>query len=198
MRTVIRSLGLCLGACMLVAAGPAGELPSVDDPVPTDEGAAAIRASMERTHRRFRDAYNRQDAQALARLYAEDAILVGPEGRQARGRVEIEAYWEEVFRQSTARLAARVVEIGGSGDVGWEYGTFSIEPAPSPGVAQPEGRGEALQTTEGHYVVIAAIDGDQALIRLHVGHPGEQPLAGERQRPTPPGAGPSRAPGERP
>jgi ketosteroid isomerase-like protein len=203
MKSMIRNLAVVSSACLLVAATPDDrELPSVEDqPAPgqnEDDRPAELRTQMETLERAYQEAYNRHDAQALARLYAEEAILVTPDGRELRGRSSIASYYEELFPQMSPRLTFQDVETGGRGDLGWAYGNFTIEmrgPAQQGRQAQEQGqRGQGqqaagMQPIEGHYVVITQHAAGRGQIKLQVAHPGESPItAPGTERPTPPAA----------
>jgi uncharacterized protein (TIGR02246 family) len=59
-----------------------------------------LEAQIEPVLNQFDEAWNRHDPVALASMFTDDAVLINPSGRQARGRAEI----EQLFRdeQSTA------------------------------------------------------------------------------------------------
>ncbi len=73
-------------------------------------------------------AYNSGDADALASLYAEDAILMPPGAPPAQGRAAIRDY----FAEDTAALKAAGMTMhldaspsgGFSGDLGWASGNY--------------------------------------------------------------------------
>src|SRR5688500_13468482 len=54
---------------------------------------AALRRALERVNALELDAIQRGDARAAAGFFAEDAVLLPPDGRVLRGRAAIEAYW---------------------------------------------------------------------------------------------------------
>ncbi len=75
-------------------------------------------------------AYNAGDAKAVAALYAEDGILMPPGAPSAVGPKAILAY---VTKDSANAKAAGAVfavnpktDVGVSGDMGWESGTYSV------------------------------------------------------------------------
>jgi uncharacterized protein (TIGR02246 family) len=179
MRAVIRLIRhmplllLPVGASFLVAAVPQ-ELPGVnDEPPEADERPAELSTQMDALHQRFVQAYNRHDAEALGRLYTEDAMLVAVDGREIRGRENIVSFFEETHQQMP-RITLEPLETGGHGDVGWEYGQFTVEGAPTPprGASQQPREGAAQQ---GHYVVVTSHGAGRGQIRLQVTHPGERP-----------------------
>jgi uncharacterized protein (TIGR02246 family) len=184
MRTVIRLirhmplLFLPVGASFLVAAAHQ-ELPGInDEPPEADERPAELRTQMDTLHQKYVQAYNRHDGEALGRLYTEDAILVAGDGREIRGRENIVSFFEQTYPQMP-RITLEPLETGGHGDVGWEYGQFTVEgaPTPPPGASQPKGLprpGERV-TQQGHYVVVTAHEAGRGQIRLQVTHPGERP-----------------------
>jgi len=75
-------------------------------------------------------AYNAADGEALAALYAENAILMPPGAPAAHGRAAIRAYLtaDSAAAQKagvTFHLAANS-DGGANGDMGWVSGTYSV------------------------------------------------------------------------
>jgi ketosteroid isomerase-like protein len=97
-------------------------------------GLAACPGDPQRDHRAdadelrqlYTDAYNRHDAAAVAELYTDDAIVANTDGSEVRGRAAIREMFERSFQQRPV-LGASPVEVGGHGDLGWEYGSFTIQ-----------------------------------------------------------------------
>lgn len=53
---------------------------------------------------------NRGDAAAIAAMYAEDAVLIGQDGRRYQGRLQIQAYWQATAQAlKDGRITTRVV-----------------------------------------------------------------------------------------
>jgi uncharacterized protein (TIGR02246 family) len=76
-------------------------------------------------------AYNAGDANSIAALYAEDAVLNPPGVPPARGQAAIREYLTKDVAASTATgmtmNAGSKTDAGVSGDLGWEWGTFTAK-----------------------------------------------------------------------
>jgi uncharacterized protein (TIGR02246 family) len=75
-------------------------------------------------------AYSAGDADGVAALYAEDAVLMAPGVPPARGRASI----KDVIAKDTASLAAAGLtanddpmgDVGQSGDLAWQSGAYKV------------------------------------------------------------------------
>ena len=113
--------GAIVVACLLVLMGCTRGMPPAD--VAADE--AALRA----VNPAWIKAYNAGDADGLSSLYTDDAVWNPPGSVPVRGRAAI----RDFFKKDTAGTAAAglsftmspATEIGISGDLGWEWGTFT-------------------------------------------------------------------------
>jgi ketosteroid isomerase-like protein len=117
MRTVLlASLAAAgmLGGCRAPVASAASEPPF----------HAAIRALNAELERRFRAG----DLLGVADLYADDAVLIGPDGERVEGREAIDAYWSRITGPQDWRLEIR--EIGGTSSNPYELGRSSLTVAP--------------------------------------------------------------------
>lgn len=93
------------------------------------EGAAlpdsASRGAIEATVSRYVTASNRGDAEALAELYAEDALLLPPDHEPIRGREAIVEFW----RQGTDEgLTVTTLRLDVDGDVAYMVGRYRLPP----------------------------------------------------------------------
>jgi uncharacterized protein (TIGR02246 family) len=74
-------------------------------------------------------AYNAGDANNIVALYAEDAVVNGPGAPAARGQAAIrEFFMKDIAASSAAGMtltAGSTTDAGVSGDLGWEWGTFT-------------------------------------------------------------------------
>jgi len=76
-------------------------------------------------------AYNAADANAVSALYAEQAVLLPPGAKAAKGKAAIQAY----FAKDTAESAKAGVtfsvdpksDVGTSGDLAWESGAYAVK-----------------------------------------------------------------------
>jgi uncharacterized protein (TIGR02246 family) len=74
-------------------------------------------------------AYNAHDVDAISALYADDAVLSAPGAPSARGTAAIkQAFQKDIAAATKAGIsnnAGTSDEVGMSGDVAWEWNTFS-------------------------------------------------------------------------
>ncbi len=75
---------------------------------------------------RFADAIRRQDADALAQLYTEDAQHFAEEGTP-KGRESIRAWHQERFDSTGGTFSVSVTEAGLLGDTAYGVGTAGSE-----------------------------------------------------------------------
>jgi uncharacterized protein (TIGR02246 family) len=110
-------------ACLL-ALGIAAH--AADAPSPDEE---AIRASAPA----WAAAYNAGDAAGIAAMYWEDAVLMPPEVPAVSGRAAIEEFLTtDIAGLKAAGLTMNIPptsEVGVSGDLAWESGTWSVTDA---------------------------------------------------------------------
>lgn len=93
---------------------------------PTDAEEAALRAQTTS----WEKAYNAGDAEGLAALYAEDALLLPPgvSGVSGRGAI-LEFFTQEVTGSQAAGVVFSLnpkTDVGVSGNMGWESGTYQV------------------------------------------------------------------------
>jgi ketosteroid isomerase-like protein len=62
-------------------------------PLSEPREAASFRPAIEAANRQLMDAYNRGDTIAVARMYADDALMISDRGERYEGRVAIDKYW---------------------------------------------------------------------------------------------------------
>lgn len=117
----IRKLSCLAAGCVAFVVSLMGNsyaAPSADE--------AAIRAQTTS----WMKAYNGGDAKALAALYADDALLMPPGAPGVNGRAAIQAFATKDIAGSKAAGAVfnanPKTDVGVSGDMGWESGTYNI------------------------------------------------------------------------
>jgi uncharacterized protein (TIGR02246 family) len=119
---------------------------------------AADEAALKAVPGAWMDAYNAGDADSVANLYAEDAVLMPPGVPAITGRAAIKEFIASDIPQSKAAgLAFKVDEptgVGISGDLGWASGTDSVTNA----------SGETIDSGK-YLAVYRRIDGKWKLIR---------------------------------
>jgi uncharacterized protein (TIGR02246 family) len=85
--------------------------------------AEAPRAEIERLNKEMTAALERGDGLAVARMYADDARIVGPKRQEVRGREAIDRYWS---RFKDARWTLEVKDVGGSKDDAYQIGVSTL------------------------------------------------------------------------
>jgi uncharacterized protein (TIGR02246 family) len=114
---------LAVGLALLAACGPGSG--------PREVGSS--RRAIEAAVQRYVDASNQGDADALASLYADDAVLLPPDHEPVRGRAAIGDFW----RQGTDEgLEVTTLTVEVDGDLGYLVGRYHLpatdeEPADS-------------------------------------------------------------------
>jgi ketosteroid isomerase-like protein len=115
-------LAPCLGLSLIALIACAPTTPPAAD---TKADETAIRGSNED----FVKAYNAGDADAVAALYAQEAVLSPADAPAVRGHDAIREYWTGDITASAAsgvRFAfGPDSDVGVSGDLGWESGSLS-------------------------------------------------------------------------
>lgn len=104
-----------------------------------EAGANAEQAVAEKVLVAYTRAYNAGDSAALAQVYAEDAVLLPPNGEIVRGRAAIEAFWKRGMGKD---LKLEVVDARLHGSVGYAVGIYSFPPGPKG--AGPGDRGKFM------------------------------------------------------
>ncbi len=70
--------------------------------------------------------------------FAEDAILLPPNGKMIRGIAEVEKFFQASMQQEMTELTLTPVEIHGYHDLAYVVGTAEIRMAPSTGTSEGE------------------------------------------------------------
>ena len=94
-----------------------------------EAGASRELAALQAVDQAWLQAYNAADAQTLASLYAEDAVLLAPGTPAVHGREAIHAYFaSDVAASQKAGVTTHLGDPDGgvSGDMGWCSGTYSV------------------------------------------------------------------------
>ena len=106
-------LGLAAGVALLAACGPEATAP------------AGSRQAIEATVARYVAASNQGDADALAALYTDDAMLLPPDHEPIKGREAIGEFW----RQGTDEgLEVTTLRMEVSGDLAYLVGRYHLPP----------------------------------------------------------------------
>jgi uncharacterized protein (TIGR02246 family) len=88
--------------------------------------AEAPRAEIERINREMTAALERNDGLAVARVYADDARIVGPKRQEVKGREAIDRYWTRI---KDAKWTLDVIEVGGTRDDAYQIGRSTLTSA---------------------------------------------------------------------
>lgn len=97
---------------------------------PAPDTRAADEATIRGINPAWFKAYNAGDVNSIVALYAEDAVLNGPGAPAARGQAAIREFLMKDVATSTAAgmtfNAGSTTDAGVTGDLGWEWGTFTV------------------------------------------------------------------------
>ncbi len=88
----------------------------------------SVRQAIESIDSQWKQAAVAGDASALAKLYAEDAVLLAPNMRLARGRSDIEGQFAKMLGEApftSLELALDHVVVAESGELAYAVGTFT-------------------------------------------------------------------------
>jgi uncharacterized protein (TIGR02246 family) len=80
--------------------------------------------------REFETAFNREDYQAMASFYADDATLIGDGTETQNGRNAIQHFWQTTCERAKAlqmKRTIRVQKLDVSNDLGYVTGTVHLE-----------------------------------------------------------------------
>ncbi len=115
-------------ALTLAACAPATPPAAVEAPKPD---AAADEAAVRAINPAWFKAHAAGDAAGVAALYADDAVVSPPGMPAARGKAAILEYFtRELAAMSSAGVTNNMgtdpTEVGVSGDLAWEWGTYNV------------------------------------------------------------------------
>jgi ketosteroid isomerase-like protein len=102
-------------------------------PTPPVQDTAADQAKLQADALSWFDHYAKADADGLANLYAEDALLMPPGAHAVQGRPAIKTFLgEDATKSKAAGISIKngtVTGSGVSGDNGWISGTYTVTDA---------------------------------------------------------------------
>jgi uncharacterized protein (TIGR02246 family) len=84
-----------------------------------------LKAALEANNAEWLHAYNAQDADALARMYSDDAVLIAAGEQPIRGAAAIHAYWQadvEAYRDHTWEI----LEVRGEDDLAYQVAEWTV------------------------------------------------------------------------
>ena len=79
------------------------------------------------------DAFNRGDLAALVALYAEDALILSPDGPAVRGSEAVKSDVKETLDAGWKNLSLTSIELGSGGDLAYHVGKFGYDVPTSSG-----------------------------------------------------------------
>jgi ketosteroid isomerase-like protein len=82
--------------------------------------------ALDKLAKEFAVAFNAKDAARVGSFYAEDAVLMPPNGPMVKGRASIEAEWKRVLGQGVTNLQLRPMESIITGTQAFEAGTSTL------------------------------------------------------------------------
>ena len=84
-----------------------------------------VQATMEANNAKWLQAYNSQDAQALGKMYADDAILIAAGSPPIQGSKDIEAYWAEDV-QGYSDHTWTILETRSASDLAYQVAEWTV------------------------------------------------------------------------
>lgn len=136
---------ILLGVSVLLALQACDSVGSRGDRIDPDVEQA--KAAIEKTRNAYVEAWRAADAGAIARLYADDAMVLYPGQPAVAGREEILAYFGDFFGQfSQEQFELTSAEVVVAGSWAFDRGGFRWR-------GRPQAGGDALED-QGKYLVI--------------------------------------------
>lgn len=93
---------------------------------------AALMEEAKQSASAWATAYNAGDADAIAAMYSEDAVLMPPNAPAATGRDAIRTFLASdtaAAKAAGVTLSITATDVGGAGDLSWHSGTFAVTDA---------------------------------------------------------------------
>jgi uncharacterized protein (TIGR02246 family) len=84
------------------------------------------RAAIEAANKRAMEAFGRQDAAALAAVYAEQAVLLPPNAESVHGRPAIQRLWQGAFEAGLTACRIETLDVESVGDLAVEEGRYTL------------------------------------------------------------------------
>ncbi len=132
--------------------------------------AAEVRGAVDQVRAAWVEAAQAGDAAAVSALYTDDAVMVGADGNEARGRAAIQDALAAQFGM-LSDLSIQVADFGTEDGVAYETGTFSQTMTPA--------GGEAASMSGRYMVVLLHQDDGSWKIRQHLTMVPEEPDMGD-------------------
>ncbi len=90
--------------------------------------AAAVREAIVAKDKVFADAMMAGDSEALTQLYAEDAVIMPPNGPRGEGTAEVRETWSAAFEGSpisASTLDSDLITVAAAGDYAYAVGSYT-------------------------------------------------------------------------
>jgi len=84
------------------------------------------REAISEAYRAFEEAFYKGDAEALSRIYTDDAEWLVPDAPAIRGRAAIAQAWKNVIGSGGNRVRVEVREVEQSGEWAYDVGGFEL------------------------------------------------------------------------
>jgi uncharacterized protein (TIGR02246 family) len=100
------------------------------------------RQELDRFARAFEELFYRGDAATMTSFYTQDAVIMAPDSKAARGRPAIQEFWQaacQAAQRTGMKRAINLQHIERSGDLGYVLSTATLE--------IPAGGGQPATTT---------------------------------------------------
>lgn len=121
---------LALAILALIAVSACAQKPAAAPDTAAQTDPAADAAKLQADALAWFDHYAKADGEAMANLYAEDAVLMPPGAPAVTGRAGIKTFLgEDSAKTKAAGLAIKNTSVTGSGvdgDIGWLSGTYTV------------------------------------------------------------------------
>jgi uncharacterized protein (TIGR02246 family) len=90
------------------------------------EQQTTVRAAIEAANSQAMEAFRRQDAAGLAKVYAEQGALLPPNAERVQGRHAIQQVWEGAFKTGLVGCRIETLDVENVGDVAIEEGRYTL------------------------------------------------------------------------
>jgi ketosteroid isomerase-like protein len=121
--------------------------------VATSARGDEVRAAIDAANAKMVADFAAGDANALARAYTEDALMLPPDATRIVGQSAIEALWKSWIDAGIKNLTLKATDVDSSGDLAYEVGEFTLEASfgrnPS-----TNGSNTTADRTSGNYLVV--------------------------------------------
>ena len=115
---------------------------SCSAPQPPQFGQQEATRIRERT-RDYARAFNEQDADKVAAFYPGEGVFMPPNAATVRGRDAIRDFYKLLYAEGATNLTIASKDVGGSGTLAYESGTFGLDRHPASDTASHD-RGKYL------------------------------------------------------